>query len=266
MALVGRSAHRGAQRRPAAARRGAAASVHGTARLLRDSVRRRRDVAPRRPGRHRLFDRLVLVGARRRARRVCRRRRPLDPSSARTTTRATCFASSQRIARRSGERVVTDEPGIVFLEIDGLALPVLQRAMRDGHAPTMARWLADGTLQAARVGDRPLVADGRVAGGDPARLERRHPRLPLGREGAAGARDVLVAGGLRGDRAAPRERVGAARGRRREPRQPLLRRSGSRHPHRQPHDEAERSQPGLPRVLRERVQRHAVASSSSSGR
>jgi uncharacterized membrane protein YvlD (DUF360 family) len=51
----------------------------------------------------------------------------------------------QRIARRSGERVVTDKPGIVFLEIDGLALPVLQRAMRDGHAPTMARWLADGT-------------------------------------------------------------------------------------------------------------------------
>src|SRR5205823_4050611 len=45
----------------------------------------------------------------------------------------------QRIARRSGERVVTDTPGIVFLELDGLALPVLQRAMRDGHAPTTAR-------------------------------------------------------------------------------------------------------------------------------
>jgi uncharacterized membrane protein YvlD (DUF360 family) len=55
----------------------------------------------------------------------------------------------QRIARRSGGRVVTDTPGIVFLEIDGLALPVLQRAMRDGHAPTMARWLADGTHRLA---------------------------------------------------------------------------------------------------------------------
>ncbi|HEX3268209.1 MAG TPA: phage holin family protein [Gaiellaceae bacterium] len=51
----------------------------------------------------------------------------------------------QRIARRSGGRTVTDSPGIVFLEIDGLALPVLQRAMRDGSAPTMARWVADGT-------------------------------------------------------------------------------------------------------------------------
>jgi uncharacterized membrane protein YvlD (DUF360 family) len=51
----------------------------------------------------------------------------------------------QRIARRSGERVETDVPGIVYLEIDGLALPVLQRAMRDGSAPHMARWLTDGT-------------------------------------------------------------------------------------------------------------------------
>ncbi len=51
----------------------------------------------------------------------------------------------QRIARRSGERTVTDAPGVLFLEIDGLALPVLQRAMRDGNAPTMARWVAEGT-------------------------------------------------------------------------------------------------------------------------
>ena len=49
----------------------------------------------------------------------------------------------QRIARRSGERIESDEPGILFLEIDGLAQPVLQRAMRDGNAPTMARWLAE---------------------------------------------------------------------------------------------------------------------------
>src|SRR5262245_49978985 len=52
---------------------------------------------------------------------------------------------SQRIARRSGEQEITDVPGIVFLEIDGLALPVLKRAMRDGNAPTMARWLASGS-------------------------------------------------------------------------------------------------------------------------
>jgi uncharacterized membrane protein YvlD (DUF360 family) len=51
----------------------------------------------------------------------------------------------QRVARRQGAVDPTDVPGIVFLEIDGLALPVLKHAMRDGSAPTMARWLADDT-------------------------------------------------------------------------------------------------------------------------
>jgi uncharacterized membrane protein YvlD (DUF360 family) len=50
-----------------------------------------------------------------------------------------------RVARRQGGGERTDVPGIIFLEIDGLALPVLRRAMRDGNAPTMARWLAEGT-------------------------------------------------------------------------------------------------------------------------
>jgi uncharacterized membrane protein YvlD (DUF360 family) len=52
---------------------------------------------------------------------------------------------TERMARRSGKQVRSDRPGIVFLEIDGLAFPVLQRAVRDGHAPEMARWLAAGT-------------------------------------------------------------------------------------------------------------------------
>jgi uncharacterized membrane protein YvlD (DUF360 family) len=51
----------------------------------------------------------------------------------------------QRIARRLGGGVRTDVPGILLLEIDGLALPVLRRAMRDGNAPTMARWIEEGT-------------------------------------------------------------------------------------------------------------------------
>ncbi len=51
----------------------------------------------------------------------------------------------QRIARRHGDVTATDVPGILFLEIDGLALPVLRRAMRDGNASTMAAWLADGS-------------------------------------------------------------------------------------------------------------------------
>jgi uncharacterized membrane protein YvlD (DUF360 family) len=52
---------------------------------------------------------------------------------------------TRRIAKRQGGREVTDVPGLIFLEIDGLALPVLQRAMRDGAAPTLARWVEEGS-------------------------------------------------------------------------------------------------------------------------
>src|SRR4051812_14051312 len=50
---------------------------------------------------------------------------------------------TRRIARRQGAVAHTDVPGIVFLEIDGLSLPVLRDAMRDGSAPTMARWIVE---------------------------------------------------------------------------------------------------------------------------
>jgi uncharacterized membrane protein YvlD (DUF360 family) len=51
----------------------------------------------------------------------------------------------RRIARRQGGARRTDTPGILFLEIDGLARPVLARAIRDGNAPQMASWLERGT-------------------------------------------------------------------------------------------------------------------------
>jgi uncharacterized membrane protein YvlD (DUF360 family) len=49
---------------------------------------------------------------------------------------------TRRVAKRQGGATQTDVPGILFLEIDGLGLPILRDAMRDGSAPTMARWIA----------------------------------------------------------------------------------------------------------------------------
>jgi uncharacterized membrane protein YvlD (DUF360 family) len=49
----------------------------------------------------------------------------------------------RRVARRQGGGHATDQPGIIFLEIDGLGLPILRSAMRDGSAPNMARWIAE---------------------------------------------------------------------------------------------------------------------------
>ena len=50
----------------------------------------------------------------------------------------------RRMARRSKVEP-TDVPGVLFLEIDGLAEPVLELAVRDGYVPTLARWLETGS-------------------------------------------------------------------------------------------------------------------------
>ena len=53
--------------------------------------------------------------------------------------------------RRSGEPVSdTDVPGVLFLQIDGLSHPVLQRAMRNGDAPTLSRWVSSGSHRLMR--------------------------------------------------------------------------------------------------------------------
>ena len=111
----------------------------------------------------------------------------------------------RRVARRQGGQVHTSEPGIVFLEIDGLALPVLARAMRDGVVPGDAPVAHQRHASAGRMGDRPELADGGQPGGDPARLKREHPRFPVGREGVREGDVLLLAG-----RTAPRS-SGASR-------------------------------------------------------
>ena len=49
-----------------------------------------------------------------------------------------------RQLKRTRLAVGSDVPGVLFLEIDGLAHDVLRRALRDGNAPTLARWVHEG--------------------------------------------------------------------------------------------------------------------------
>ena len=55
----------------------------------------------------------------------------------------------QRVARQARRRTkgtdVTDVPGIVFIQLDGVAHAVLRRALRSGDVPTMHRWIRDGS-------------------------------------------------------------------------------------------------------------------------
>ena len=58
-------------------------------------------------------------------------------------------AMHMRVVRRRvggrGRRQPTDVPGVILFEIDGLGEGVLREALRDGHVPTIARWLSDGS-------------------------------------------------------------------------------------------------------------------------
>ena len=51
----------------------------------------------------------------------------------------------KRRVKRRANSTETHVPGFLFLEIDGLARPVLENAMRDGYAPTLKRWLVQGS-------------------------------------------------------------------------------------------------------------------------
>jgi uncharacterized membrane protein YvlD (DUF360 family) len=51
----------------------------------------------------------------------------------------------RRQLRRREQAVTSEVPGVLFLEIDGLAHDVLRRAMRDGSAPSLAAWLRRGS-------------------------------------------------------------------------------------------------------------------------
>ena len=53
-------------------------------------------------------------------------------------------------ARRLRKQAATEPgqaPGIVFLEIDGLAWDVVRRALRDGTMPNLSKWVHDGSYR-----------------------------------------------------------------------------------------------------------------------
>jgi uncharacterized membrane protein YvlD (DUF360 family) len=52
---------------------------------------------------------------------------------------------SRQARRRADDANVTDVPGIVFIQLDGVAHAVLRRALRSGDVPTMHRWIRDGS-------------------------------------------------------------------------------------------------------------------------
>jgi len=59
----------------------------------------------------------------------------------------------RQVVRRlaeAGGAVATDIPGVIFVQIDGLAYDVLQHAIRNGDVSTIGRWLRDGSHRLLR--------------------------------------------------------------------------------------------------------------------
>ena len=165
----------------------------------------------------------------------------------------------QRIAKRQGGAERTDVPGIVFLEIDGLALPVLRRAMRDGNAPNMARWVAEGTHELTEwepdlSSQTGASQAGILLGSNDDIPAFRWVDKESGLLTACSAPDDCAE--IERDRATG---IGLLDRRGHEPRQPALGRGRRGDPHGQPDRGREAGQSRLPRLLRQRVQRHAGA-------
>ena len=129
--------------------------------------------------------------------------------------------------------------------------------MRDGNAPHMARWVAEEGYQL--TGWEPdLSSQTGEPGGDPARVERGHPGISLGREGDREGDDLLGPADcaeIERRHASDKGLLlngGSSRGN-------LLGAGGRGDPHREPDRGRETREPGLPDVLCERLQRHAGA-------
>ena len=134
----------------------------------------------------------------------------------------------RRQARRAGA-IASDVPGVVFLEIDGLAHEVLRRALRDGNAPVLARWLREGSHRLERWETDWSSQTGACQAG---LLHGSNDDMPAFRwwEKDRGARDRDQPPARRpGARAPPLRRPRAAARGRRQPREhPLRRRARTR--------------------------------------
>jgi uncharacterized membrane protein YvlD (DUF360 family) len=53
----------------------------------------------------------------------------------------------KRMIRKRGKPIETKMPGFLFLEIDGLSKMLFQRALDEGHLPTLKRWIDEGSHQ-----------------------------------------------------------------------------------------------------------------------
>ena len=159
---------------------------------------------------------------------------------------STPCACTSVIARRSGTVEHTDTPGIVYLEIDGLALPVLHaaRCATATHPSWPAGW-HEGTHRLVEWEPDLSSQTGASQAGILLGSNDGHPGLPVGREAdrshddLLGARTTATSSSAAGDRrSACSSNGGASRG------NLLSGEADGDDPDRQPDHDEKRSNPG----------------------
>ena len=115
---------------------------------------------------------------------------------------------ARRLTYSEAERV-TGGSGLIVVQIDGLAAPILRNAIRVGITPEDGQLGPLRAVPPGRVGVRAAVPDLGEPGGDPPRQQRQHPGLPLVREGDRAPAGLEPPGGRDRDRAPGLERARA---------------------------------------------------------
>ena len=191
-----------------------------------------------------------------------------------TTTVATLLSSAlaldddswydQRTARRRRRRsgtTISDVPGVVFVQVDGLSEHALRFALESGDAPTLHRWLNDGSHR--RVGWQTEWSS-QTGVSQCGILHGSTIDMPAFRwvEKSTGETDGVEPPEVRsGDRTPSQRRQRPARQQRIELRQPVHRRRGARRAHdeRRRPPQGEQARRGLRPVLLPPVERHPHA-------
>ena len=127
-----------------------------------------------------------------------------------------------QLARRQPDTIVTKEPGLVIVQIDGLAQPILAQQVRAGRVPFISHWIRSGEMTPRQVDGAAALADLGQPGGHPARQQQLHPGVPLVGEGRPADARLEPSRRRDGDRAPCLERRRTAVERRRQRRQPGL--------------------------------------------
>ena len=116
----------------------------------------------------------------------------------------------QQLVTRGQDVIKSDKPGIVIIQIDGLAHPILAHQIRAGRVPFISKWVRTRPDDPRPLGGAAALADVGQPGGHPARQQQLHPRVPLVGEGPQRDDGLEPSRGRRGDRAPRVERRGAA--------------------------------------------------------